>query len=146
MALCYFNGSVMNIGKIADFAACEQFECKDSEITAKLIKLPSQDKVNLDNCKLTGNIEYASGEYIKGVSVEGYKIKDFNESYIESEHFEASIILGQYQDKLKELSNDFKAMMNDRKFGDFKLIDEIYLNILSNKLDTITEDYEHLDL
>ena len=29
MALCYFNGSVMNVGKIADFAACKQFECKD---------------------------------------------------------------------------------------------------------------------
>ena len=47
MALCYFNGSVMNIGTIADFATCKQFECKDSEITAKLIKLPG-DYEHLD--------------------------------------------------------------------------------------------------
>ena len=146
MALCYFNGSVMNIGTIADFSKCKQLECKDSEITAKLIKLPSRDKVNLDNCKLTGNIEYAYGEDIKGVLAESYKIQDSNESYIESEHFSASIILGQYQDKLRELSNDFKAMMNDRKFGDFKLTDEKNLKALFNKHDTITGDYEHLDL
>ncbi|MFK7761099.1 MAG: hypothetical protein AB8B46_03135 [Candidatus Midichloriaceae bacterium] len=63
MALYYFNRSVMNIGTIADFSKCKQLECKDSEITEKLIKLPPQDKVNLDNCKLTGNIEYVSGKY-----------------------------------------------------------------------------------
>ena len=37
----------MNIGTIADFAICKQFECKDSEITAKLIKLPG-DYEHLD--------------------------------------------------------------------------------------------------
>ena len=34
------------------------------EITTQTsIKLPPRDNVNLDNCKVTGNIEYASGEH-----------------------------------------------------------------------------------
>ena len=139
MALCYFNGSVMNIGKIADFAKCEQFECKDSEITAKLIKLPSQDKVNLDNCKLTGNIEYASGEY--------------EENYWTAEWIEKPVFSDKYLGPAAELFNgniDFDTYMNnirkDIYTGGEIVVDTdgIYNQLLEHH--GIQGDYEYLDL
>lgn len=80
MALCYFNGAIMNIGNIANFSECKKFECKDSEITAKLIKLPPQDKVNLNNCKLTGKIEYGSEQHLEN--------KYSNDNYFEADWIE----------------------------------------------------------
>jgi hypothetical protein len=108
MALCYFNGTIMNIGKVANFSECKKFECKDSEITAKLIKLPSQDKGNLNNCKLTGKIEYDSEQHLEN--------KYSNHNYFEAEWIERPVFSEKYLGSAAELFNgkiDFETYMDN---------------------------------
>ena len=108
MALCRFNGNIMNIRKVANFSECKKFECIDFKISAKLIKLPSQDKVSLDNCKLSGKIEYGSEQHLDN--------KYSNDSYTEAEWIERPVFSDKYLGSAAELFNgkiDFETNMEN---------------------------------